>query len=149
MLNAVQQENPRKRATVYLDDISILVSEMQTFLQMASFTSLFFLEWGITMNADKFAVVANPLAKACGDLQLPFRDDEDAPPALLGTMTGPFPKKSTMVNRCHRALQHLRRLQNLPLAQKLIMKIIQIYVVLLVYCCEVVKAPVELNLVDK
>ena len=87
---------------------------------------MFFSEGGIKMNTDKSAVVANPKAKAHGDLQLPFRKEDDA--ELLGTMTGPFPKDIVMSGRCNKALQHLRRLENLPLAQRLLAKIIQTYV---------------------
>ena len=76
MLNALLNQEATKRATVYLDDISVLVSELPVFMQVTGFTSLFFKEWGITMNADKTVVVANPQAITSGDLPLPYRKDE-------------------------------------------------------------------------
>ena len=69
--------------------------------------------------------------------------------ALLGTMTGPFPKNSMMCTRCGKALLYLRRLQHLPLSQAIITKIIQIYVVPLLYGSEMVQAPVQMTNVDK
>ena len=144
LLTDTDEEDITKRATVYLDDISVLVSNKQIFLRMAGFTSLFFREWGITMNVDKSAMVANARAQSDGALQLAFRQDEDA--TLLGTMTGPFPKNHMIRERCERALRHLKRLRHLPLAQSLITKIIQIYVVPLLYCSEMVSIPEELKM---
>ena len=147
MLSSELPSDATRRATVYLDDISVLASKLPVFLQIAGFTSLFFKDWGITMNADKTVVVANPHAKANGDIALPFRQDDDA--ALLGTMTGPFPVNTVLSNQCEKALVHLRRLQHLPLGQLVLTKIIQIYVVPLLYGSEMVEIPVQMTTVDK
>ena len=42
LLQTMQQEEPTRRATVYLDDISVLASEAPTFLQVAGFYLLVF-----------------------------------------------------------------------------------------------------------
>ena len=99
------------------------------------------------MNADKSAVAANPHATSLGQLDTPFKREEDV--VLLGAMTGPFPKSTAVASRCQRALKHLRRLQNLPLSQKLITKLIQTYVVPLIYCSEMANIPEDMTQVDK
>ena len=86
-------------------------------------------------------------------IAIPWRDQAEPPSAMRRggfqmDWRGGAPS-SARAKLARKLSRHLRRLQHLPLSQKLITKLVQMYIVPLLYCSEMASIPEDVSQVDK
>ena len=123
--------------TAYLDDLSISASDKGTLTVAAGWTMIFFRTWNIGVNLDKSVILQNVQADRQAPLNLDIRGRQDDH-QLLGMPSGYRVDEKIVTDRVQKAMLRLCRIGTLPIGQKLWSKLVQVYVIPLVYASEYV-----------
>ena len=119
--------------SAYLDDLCLACNDAEILERLAGVTSAHFESWGVRLNLDKSAFVAN--ARICdserfGSLATLIRADSQL---LLGAATGWVPAKDQLRLRCDLAQKKLRRLASVNLNKKVLERAVQVWIAPLLY----------------